>query len=689
MIATLEVIQGVVKVKTIFRRFAVLAALVGCVSAAMLSPGYAADAPKAVVGKQKVVKPAADPWGAGRREHQVIPVQTSLKDMGYKDGLVFVEQGTEHSEILYFSFPADGNFLSGTLHLNLAAAPFLTAADRLRISINDKPRVTKVFGTDADKAEQVVDIPLSASDITIYNGKSYLKATFAVAMKAGAAACPANASLCRYVKIASDSNLTASVDYDQQFEVNGAWALLGTKVKISLPAGQMSQPWFTSAWELGRLIRRTGRDVEFVRLPEVGDFVLMPKDSSSESFAGLQLPQVESGLNVRSLGGKSTIVVAEPFESAFRLMADMDGVDRKVFTPIKGRDSQNDRFQVKLADMGFDESERQLSGDTTKGKWTVGVASNRLPFGYMPEGVEFHVSTIDMKGSDSLMVYVYLNNFLQKAFRLEGDNTSKSLAVRFNDLNISTSFNEIKVIAERIDAGTPNGSYPVQVSNALMLMKREIVEVPKRFDELGLYYAEGFDTYLPEAYLQDPLDSLHLLSELADELNFKVGAGSVVFYKPDYVFKPTRPFILFGLPKVDFSYQGVHFDRGAYLVKDWGDRHLVPEKEAENLSIIQIVQQGDVSGLWLAPGPACKRLPRAEAPLRQDNVALIDDAGIVLTFDGMDPKGLKLVYKNFRTWEETLAHYSFTILVVVWVFAVLFFAYVLRLVRRNEQRGEA
>jgi hypothetical protein len=55
----------------------------------------------------------------------------------------------------------------------------------------------------------------------------------------------------------------------------------------------------------------------------------------------------------------------------------------------------------------------------------------------------------------------------------------------------------------------------------------------------------------------------------------------------------------------------------------------------------------------------------------------------------MDPKGLKLVYKNFRTWEETLSYYSFTILVVVWVFAVLFFAYVLRLVRRNEQRGEA
>jgi len=682
-------------VKIISRRLFVVPALVaasfilGIQSSAVLAAEPAQDKVLVQPGKDRVVKPGANPWGAGREAHQVVPIGTSLKDMGYKDGLVFVEQGTEHSETLYFGFPAAGNLLSGVLRFNLAPTPYLTPADRLQIKVNDKLRIAKTFGTESDKSAQVVEIPISASDITIYNGKSYIKTTLSVVMKAGSVQCPADANLCRYVNVLPDSQLQASVDYGQQYEVNGAWALLGTKVKVSLPAGQMTQSMFTSAWELGRLIRRTGRDVEFTRLPEVGDFVMLPKEAGDESLAGLQAPQIENGLNVRNLGGKVTIVIGEPFDKAFADMQGFDGIDRKVFTPIKGRDTKNDRYQVRLADMGFDESERQLSGNTTKGKWSVGIASNRLPFGYVPEGVEFQISTIDLKGSDSLMVYVYLNDFLQKSFRLEGDDTSKRLAVRFNELNISTSYNALKVIAERVDAGAPNGSYPVQLGQALMLLKREIVEVPQRFDELGLYYADGFDTYLPEAYLQDPIDALHLLSEMADDLNFKAGAGSVVFYKPDYVFKPTRPFILFGSPKVDFSYQGVHFDRGSYLVKDWGDRRLIAEKEAENLSVIQIVQQGDISGLWLAPGPACKRLPRAEAPLRQDNVALIDDAGIVLTFDGMDPKGLKLVYKNFRTWEETLAYYSFTILVVVWVFAVLFFAYVLRLVRRNEQRGEA
>jgi len=640
-------------------------------------------------GKSRVVKPSENPWGMGRREHKVVQVGTSIKDMGYKDGLIFVEQGMEQAESLYFSFPADGNFLSGSLRFNLAAAPYLTSADRLQISINDKLRLVKQFGAEGDKSDQSIEIPISGADVTKYNGKSYVKATVSVVMKAGAAQCPANVNLCRYVKVAPDSMLAAAVDYDAEFEVNGAWALFGGGVRISLPAGQISQPVFTSAWELGRMIRHTGRDVEYVRLPEVGDFVLIPNDSTPESLGALPMPQLESGLNVRNLGGKSAIVIGEPFDKAFREMEDLSSSDRKIFTPIKGRSAEDDRFEVKLANMGLDESERQLSGATTKGKWSVGIATNRLPFGYMPEGVEFQVSTIALKGSDSLMVYVYLNDFLQKSFRLEGEDTAKTLAVRLNDLNISKSYNALRIVAERVDAGTSNGSYPVQIGNTSMILKRELIEVPKRFDELGLYYAEGFDTYLPEAYLQDPVDSLHLLSEMADELNFKVGAGSVTFYKPDYVFKPTRPFILFGSPKVDFSYQGVHFDRGAYLVKDWGDRHLIAEKEAENLSVIQIVQQGDISGLWLAPGPACKRLPRAETPLRQDNVALVDDAGIVLTFDGMDPKGLKLVYNNFRTWEETIAYYSFTILVVVWVFAVLFFAYVLRLVRRNEQRGEA
>ncbi len=639
--------------------------------------------------KVRVVKQDENPWGMGRREHKVVQVRTTFQDMGYKDGLIFVEQGTEQAESLYFSFPADGSFLSGSLRFNLAAAPYLTPDDRLQIRVNDKVRLIKQFGAEADKSVQTIEMPLSGADVTKYNGRSYVKATITVVMKAGAAQCPGDVNLCRYVKITPDSTLAAAVDYDAEFEVNGAWALLGTTARISLPAGQISQSVFTSAWELGRLIRHTGRNVEYVRLPEVGDFVLIPNDSTSENLGGLPVPQLEAGLNVRNLDGRSAIVIGEPFDKAFREMEDLSSSDRKIFTPIKGRSAEDHRFEVKLANMGLDESERQLSGVTTKGKWSVGIASNRLPFGYMPEGVEFQVSTIALKGSDSLMVYVYLNDFLQKSFRLEGDDTAKTLAVRLNDLNISKSYNALRIVAERVDADTPNGSYPVQIGNTSMILKREIIEVPKRFDELGLYYADGFDTYLPEAYLQDPIDALHLLAEMADELSFKVGAGSVVFYKPDYVFKATRPFILFGSPKVDFSYQGVHFDRGAYLVKDWGDRHLIAEKEAENLSVIQIVQQGDVSGLWLAPGPACKRLPRAEAPLRQDNVALIDDAGIVLTFDGMDPKGLKLVYNNFRTWEETLAYYSFTILVVVWVFAVLFFAYVLRLVRRNEQRGEA
>lgn len=641
-------------------------------------------------GKGRVVKPSENPWGGGEvQEALTVNISTTLLDKGYKDGLTFVDQGVEHAESLYFSFPEGGHLTSGSIKFNVAPTPYLTAADRLQISINDKVRLVKYFGTEVDKAGQQIEVPFTLSDITNYGGKSTLKVTVAVALKAGENLCPAHVSLCRYVKIAPDSGMVATVDYNKKLEVKSSWALLGNKVKISIPAGQVSQSLFAAAWEVGRLIRRTGRNVEFTRLPEVGDFVILGKDATSENLAGVSLSNIEPGLHARELAGKNAIVISEPFEKSFEEISALDAADLKVFVPIKGKTKEESRYQVRLANMGLDESERQLSGATTKGKWSVGIATNRFPFGFMPEGMEFQVSTIDLKGSDSLMVYVYLNDFLQKSFRLEGEGSAKTLAVHFNELNISKTYNAVRIVAERIDSGTPNGSYPVQISNSSMILKRVIVEVPRRFDELGLYFVEGFDTYLPEAYLQDPIDALQLLTGLADELNFKVGAGSVVFYKPDYVFKPARPFILFGSPKVDFSYQGVHFDRGAYLVEDWGDRHLISEPEAQNLSVIQIVQQGDISGLWLAPGPACKRLPRTETPLRQDNVALIDDAGIVLTFDGMDPKGLKLVYKNFRTWEETLAYYSFTILVVVWVFAVLFFAYVLRLVRRNEKRGEA
>jgi len=680
----------------LFLTFASVLCAVSVLSApAQAATSGAADHAKGTKAKHSAVKSVVKQPEAEQAKHEA-HLSTSLSSIGYRGGIRFDSSQQLHQQTIYFRAPADGTVSSGMLHIVYGASRFLNGASSLRVSVNDISREVKSLSVAGEN--QVLDIPLTQGDIDIKNG-GLVKVGFSSIVSVDRKDCPDEGADCGYVKIYPESTMQMTLDFGKDVSVRSAWMLLPDTTKISLPAGEVTPEIFAAAWAMHDFLARDGNEVKFVRLPEIGDVVVAPLEelraalvkSNQEQTAKNLAVDPNSGASVFAISGHQTVALSEPFNVGnFFLLSGVEGAKRYVLAKSEHADTkENDRQQIMLSTLGLGNEPRTLSAETHQAEWRFGFGTDLLPFGYLPERLEFGVTVPPLKDGSAVMFYVYLNNILQRAVRLDSDGEKHQISATLSKADLS-SYDEIRFVAQRVDDTPGTREVSVQLTaDASLVVKREYIKEPMAFGELGLYFFDGFDTYLPKSYLQNPEQVIRLLSQLVVEQNLPVNYKRLSFFNPDAEINPSKPFLVVGKgSKIKLSYSPVRFDKGGYYIVDRDGNTLISIPETKDLGVAQIVQSGNVSGVWIDAGPSCTNVAMNSLRLKRDDVAMIDRNGVLLTFDSRDPNGSKVLYKDNRDWKTVLSENRFTVMMWVWVVMTLIVVYLFRQVRRHNRVGQ-
>lgn len=620
-------------------------------------------------------------------------IETSLADLGHKSGFQFEGVQPSHEQTVYFPVPRDSVANGGVLRVHYRFSPLLHKHSNLRVYINDTPRNAIQFGSTPN---QVLEIPLTKADLNTKDG--LVKVQFKIAMLFTDDRCLDERINGGYVHILPETALTMSVSQGIA-SLRGVWQMLPKKVTVSLPQGAVTQDVFAAAWSLNNLLMREGKTVSFVRLPEIGDITVAPlaevRSALEKAYPNqqtdIEVPGGKFNAAIIKVPGKRVIGFTEPFDVTPFYMVTPQwvnlGLDAKYHVaPVQGNKvGPDERYKLALSTLGLDTGTRYVS---RQAEWNMVFSPERLPAGYMPERLEIDVTATPATTEHPAMFYVYLNNVLQKAVRLENDGQTHQISVSLPKEAL-TRHNAIRLVAQREDLqGDCHGDaihYPMQVmpQSSLIIVRNKAAD-PKQFVDLGPYFAEGFDIYLPKSYLQQPENVLNMLTRLSIDQSLAVDYKRITFFDQATTLKPTKPFLVLDRATLETAYAPVRFDKGRVQVVDGKGATLLDVDQLPGLAVAQIVKSGSVFGLWVAPGQAGAKLAQNNFQFERDDLSFVDAGGVVLSVDSHDPSGAKVYYPGYRGWMQVLSEYRFWLLVLAWVLLTVVVIYLFRRTRQHK-----
>lgn len=643
----------------------------------------AAPAVKAISKKQVAeIKPAVQVPGARQVE-----IETSLADLGYRNGFQFDGVQSIHDEAVFFPVPKDANIQSGRVRLHYRSSAMLHKQSNVRIYVNHVPMVASGLSADGD---QVLDVPLRKGDLVTKDG--FVRVEIKVSMLFSDDRCLDERINGGYFYVKPETSLQVILR-DDASSLRGAWDLLPQEVKVSLPAGAVTPEVFSAAWALDELLARQNKKVSFVRLPEVGDVVIAP---DAEIKAALHQATTGSNVSLIALGEgrRSAIALSEPFDvtpfyllsSKWRSLASSS--QYQVFPLVQGKLGSDDNYRLLLGDMGLSTETRYVDRIV---EWNFVYSADKLPSGYAPQSLELDVTSAPATVEHPVMFYVYLNDVLQQATHLDNDGKTHRISVTIPKEGLARH-NAIRLVTQReYIEGDCHGDlprFPVQVMpTSSMVVMRKASEAPKEFMELGTYFRDGFDTYLPKSYLQDPAQVLNLLTRLVIDQALAVDVKRVQFYESNAKIKPEKPFVVLGKANIDLDYQPVRFDKGHIQVLGESGAKLLDVDRLPGVAITQIVRTGSVSGLWVAQGQDNVALAASNFQFDHDDVSFVDGTGVLLTLDSRHAGGVRLYYPEQRSLMQWVEENRYWLLLAAWIALTLLVVFLFRRTRQSGSVG--
>jgi hypothetical protein len=155
------------------------------------------------------------------------------------------------------------------------------------------------------------------------------------------------------------------------------------------------------------------------------------------------------------------------------------------------------------------------------------------------------------------------------------------------------------------------------------------------------------------------------------------------FLGPQKKLAPKGPFILWGLTDQEPDGVAVHMDRGRVRVVDGEQRTLLEVDRLPAVTVAQLVQEDGQHGLWLTPAQEGALPPPAELYLDQDDVAFLDERGVVLTLASRQHALSHAEYPDYLGWLDLLERYRFWIIGLGWVLVVVFLLHLYRKARKH------
>lgn len=633
---------------------------------------------------------------------------TALADIGYRDGFRFEGATSIHAQTFRFKVPRDTKMHAAHFRLNWRVSPSVNELAGLRVDINGVPAATASLSKGEDN-HLLVPIqggnwPSGVLDITV-------RASLPVSKDR----CLDERLATSFLHILPESGIELVYE-GQPASVRDAWTLLPPTVTVSLPDGVMTEDIFATAWALTDMLYRTGREVQFVPLPEIGDVVLAPRSAikaaliarhpdyyaSETQFPSLPLPTGEENVFLISMPTHTLLALTDPFDAipAYLLqeqwhpLATGEGY-RLVGVPFPASNAapswpqeRGDYYELPLAAFGFDTGPRFIS---TRAEWTATLPPGRFPPMTRPSRMDLEVVAPIRTTGHGYELYVYLNDVLLRAARLNDDGTSQSILVNLPN-HYHYPSNTVRVVIQH--DGTSGdclgelAAFPIQITPGSKLIVEHDERLPENFAALSRYLSGGFDVYMPKNYLEHPR-ALPILARLSADYQLTVDFRRIQFLDGDTPVTPQRPFVAIGDVQIAGFKVPVRFDDGTVRIIDSKNAPLLDIATLPGITVAQLLRGDTSHGLWVRPTQP-DVLPVLDGlQLSLDDVAFADRTGIVLTIDSQEPSLARIHYPDSSDWTGILAQYRFWLLALGWLALSILFVYMYRKTQKHDTPSKA
>ncbi len=664
-----------------------------------------------VVANSKLAEPEAD-----IHDYADVSVtrRVTLADIGYSKGSLFEGATVPHARTFFFDAPMDSRITSGTFHLLYRTSPNLLELANARVNINDVPYSQVNLSPDSERHALDVEIPASA-----FRG-GLVKVTINATLPITDNRCFDERLSDIFMHIEPGSWL--EVKYQPlNKSIRDAWRMLPQDVTISLPEGALSKGQFASTLSLMSLLVDGGKRVHLTRLPEVGDIIVGAKQSI-QALVSSQRLKLDSGEAMTDTGGavdeisnlsllhmpnRTALVVTDPYDvqpiyllnESWREIA--AGQQYRVFRPDTtfrytevGTESDAGYFSLPLNKLGMDTESRFLTREAT---WQTVINPFSLPLGTRPDFLKLNVvAPVRWEKDPTYEMYVFLNDVLVKSMRLENTGVSQPFTVNLPS-EYQKQFNEIRIVVQHdIETGDCQGVMPhdfVQIlPDSALVVKKEEGDAPRQFADLSRYFLHGFDTYVDNGYLDHPEVALHLMARLASDFPLLIDHSRLTFVDTGAALDPANPFVAIGRFKLGDSVEApMRFDQGhVKIVTASGDSYFDVDN-LDNITVAEIARAGSSSGLWVVPSLAkfdSTKPPMERLKLAEDDIAFIDNHGVVKTLDSNEPTLAQVYYPDVEDWFDVLGKYRFWLMVLLWFLLTMVVVYLYRMSRANKLARE-
>lgn len=614
----------------------------------------------------------------------------SLATLGLKQGHFFEGARGVHSQVFFFPLPADGSARSGVVRLHYRTSGRINPMSTLRVDVNDKP--VRTLSLEGREESAWLEVPVSAGDLA----KTALKVTVRASLVATRDRCFDERSLALYfVHLMPDSRLDLDLPAGDG-SLRAAFSRLPAKVRIGLPA-QLDESVYATALETAILLRRARHQVELVTLPARGDIVVAPDAEVQALFGASGATPAEDqkawgeARVARYPDGAAAIVLGERLDprllgrdapvwlgllAADRYLAQLPGPDRN---PVKPE-------RLDLLALGLEPV--QYVNRTVE--WSMLLTPPAAPAGAWLDSLRLNLVAPPESAAGKMLLYVYLNGALQEVRALEQDGKPHVESFSLGRGSQRAGANHLRLVVQRVaaegDCSGDAATFPVQFLPGSLLTLDDWDQDPVRFNDLRALFSDGPELWVTAASRADLHREASLLTGLYANHGFPFRRDRLHFLNGDAKPAPTGPFILMGRTGQEPDRVSVHLNRGRVQVLDAENRSLLALDHLPQISVAQLVGQGGQHGLWLAPAADGPLPPADELFLDQDDVAFLDQRGIVLTLDSRQHALARASYPDYLDWLDLAERYRFWIIGLGWTLLVVFLLHLYRKSRKHAGR---
>lgn len=623
---------------------------------------------------------AADPAKPGTRS-------VTLRDLGYPDGVTL--SGISARQDIFFPLPAwvPTDNLQLDMKLDTALAEGQRAS--VQLLLDDQPRWAGALkpGTHA----QSVAASLKRTDLR----QAFTKATIAWGAQWTDNRCVDQRLPGGFVTLSPDSAVTYSIDPAKIDSVRAAWSALGPRVHLLLPAGDLTVTQFQAAVKLAGDLQRQGRIVTFNRLPTpdaaatlsappttTGSIVIATKAEVEALGAAIRaLPGKDKLWNLRDGGAGADIALLPMAEGmALALLDGMDGEKVRLLTDgwsalsdmtantINAAKPQpasligNDG--IPFAALGLGQGVQEL---VDRAEWPLRLDYTQVPHGQRPAALEIELAPGSTMGDKPQLLHVFVNNTLLRSVSLPDGGKVQRISVPLPDGLLGRS-NAIRIVLQRQPSGgdcreAPMAS-PAQILPGSRVTLTPDSTKPADFYALSPSMAKGATLVVTPDQLKD-VAAVNLAARIVADLVPAQAPLSVIV--GDGKAKPATPFIQLpgaSLPaKPDLP---VRLDGGAVTVKDRSGQTLLDVTGTDGLMTAQLTSLDGTPGLALATsdGKVPAGLPRLA--FDKGNVAFADDTGVLMAFDTVRDRAVRVVVADDAGWADWLDRFRIMLVLGAW-----------------------